>query len=125
MPKFLEDILKREYGASNNHAVYGTLNKIGAMRGNKVTPKGEAMQAKHEAERKEDRKEFLAAIAAQRADFAALARDQSQSNSATNAAQQQQLKEEKKKMKLRQGHSNLKVPSWKLFQTLGRPMEMI
>ncbi len=49
MPKFLEDILKREYGASNDHAIYGTMNTIGAMRGNKETPLGAQMQATHDA----------------------------------------------------------------------------
>lgn len=48
MPKFLEDRLKREY-PNNPAAVYGTLNNLGAMKGNKETPKGEAMQAKHDA----------------------------------------------------------------------------
>jgi hypothetical protein len=54
MPKFLEDKLKREYSAKGKkgkalaHAVYGTMNAIGAMHGNKVTRKGERMQAKHE-----------------------------------------------------------------------------
>jgi hypothetical protein len=47
MPKFLEDKLKAEYG-DNPHAIYGTLNKIGAMRGNKETAKGRKMEAKHE-----------------------------------------------------------------------------
>ncbi len=47
MPKFLEERLKREYG-NNDHAVYGTLNKIGAMRGNTETPKGRRMEKKHE-----------------------------------------------------------------------------
>jgi hypothetical protein len=46
MPKFLEDKLKREYG-DNPHAIFGTMNKIGAMRGNKITPKGERMEQKH------------------------------------------------------------------------------
>ena len=46
MPKFLEQKLKREY-PNNPHAVYGTLNAIGAMKGNKITPKGAAMEAKH------------------------------------------------------------------------------
>jgi hypothetical protein len=46
MPAFLEDKLKAEYG-NNPHAIYGTLNKIGAMRGNKETAKGRAMEAKH------------------------------------------------------------------------------
>ncbi len=48
MPKFLEQKLKREY-PNNPGAVYGTLNSIGAMKGNKTTAKGEAMQKKHEA----------------------------------------------------------------------------
>ena len=44
MPKgsAVEDVegkLKREYG-SNKHAIYGTLNKIGLMHGNKPTTKG-------------------------------------------------------------------------------------
>jgi hypothetical protein len=49
MPKFLEDKLKAEY-PNNPHAVFGTMNAIGAMHGNKVTPKGTAMQAKHQAD---------------------------------------------------------------------------
>jgi hypothetical protein len=49
MPAFLEDKLKQEYG-NDPHAVYGTLNKIGAMHGNKPTAKGDAMQAKHDAD---------------------------------------------------------------------------
>lgn len=47
MPAFLEAKLKRQYG-DNKRAVYGTLNKIGAMRGNKETKKGKAMQKKHD-----------------------------------------------------------------------------
>ncbi len=43
MPKILEDKLKREY-PNNPHAVYGTMNKIGAMKGNKETKKGRAME---------------------------------------------------------------------------------
>lgn len=35
----VESKLKREYG-NNPSAVYGTLNKIGLMRGNKATAKG-------------------------------------------------------------------------------------
>jgi hypothetical protein len=35
----VEEKLKREY-PDNPHAVYGTLNKIGLMRGNKTTAKG-------------------------------------------------------------------------------------
>jgi hypothetical protein len=51
MPKFLEDRLRREY-PNNPGAVYGTLNAIGAMRGNKETAKGRAMQKKHNAKKK-------------------------------------------------------------------------
>lgn len=46
MPNFLEKKLKKEYG-ENNPAVYGTMNKIGAMKGNKITAKGRAMEKKH------------------------------------------------------------------------------
>lgn len=46
MPKFLEDKLRAEYG-NNPHAIYGTMNKIGAMHGNKETAKGREMEAKH------------------------------------------------------------------------------
>lgn len=46
MPDFLEKKLKAEYG-NNPHAIYGTLNKIGAMRGNKETKLGKEMEAKH------------------------------------------------------------------------------
>ncbi len=35
----VEDKLKREY-PSNPGAVYGTLNKVGLMRGNKATARG-------------------------------------------------------------------------------------
>jgi len=47
MPKFLEDKLRAEYG-NNPHAIYGTMNKLGAMRGNKETAKGRQMQRKHD-----------------------------------------------------------------------------
>jgi len=46
MPKFLEAKLKKEY-PNNPGAVYGTMNAIGAMHGNKETKKGAAMEAKH------------------------------------------------------------------------------
>lgn len=65
MPKFLEDKLKAEYG-DNPHAIYGTLNKIGAMRGNKETDKGRAMDAKHAADmKKRKRKTFAVHVGAQ------------------------------------------------------------
>ena len=47
MPKFLEDNLKAEYG-QNSKIPYMVMNKIGAMRGNKETAKGRAMERKHE-----------------------------------------------------------------------------
>jgi hypothetical protein len=47
MPAFLEAKLRKEYG-DNPRAIYGTMNKIGAMRGNKITKKGRRMQAKHD-----------------------------------------------------------------------------
>lgn len=54
MPKFLEDKLKKEY-PGNPGAVYGTMNKIGAMHGNKETAKGRQMEAKHERDQKRGR----------------------------------------------------------------------
>ena len=51
MPAFLENKLKQEY-PGNPRAVFGTLNNIGAMKGNKETPKGKAMQAAHDAKKK-------------------------------------------------------------------------
>jgi hypothetical protein len=51
MPKFLIAKLKKEY-PNNPSAVYGTLNALGAMRGNKETAKGRAMQAKHDAKKR-------------------------------------------------------------------------
>ena len=47
MPAFLEAKLRKEYG-DNPRAIYGTMNKSGAMRGNKITKKGKRMQAKHD-----------------------------------------------------------------------------
>lgn len=48
MPAFLESKLKAEYG-QNSKIPYMIENKIGAMRGNKITPKGLAMERKHNA----------------------------------------------------------------------------
>jgi len=47
MPKFLEDKLKAEYGADSK-IPYMVMNKLGAMRGNKETAKGRAMERKHD-----------------------------------------------------------------------------
>lgn len=46
MPKFLEEKLKKEYGAKSS-IPYKVMNSIGAMRGNKETAKGAAMEHKH------------------------------------------------------------------------------
>ena len=46
-PKFLERKLEKEY-PNNPHAVWGTMNKVGAVKGNKETAKGKKMEKKHE-----------------------------------------------------------------------------
>ena len=46
MPKFLEQKLRAEYG-DNPRAIYGTLNNLGMMRGNKETARGKAADKKH------------------------------------------------------------------------------
>lgn len=51
MPQFLEAKLKSEYG-ENSKVPYKVMNKIGAMRGNKETPKGRMMDRKHKAKMK-------------------------------------------------------------------------
>ena len=48
MPKFLESKLKKEYGAKSS-VPYKIMNSIGAMKGNKETAKGRAMEKKHKA----------------------------------------------------------------------------
>lgn len=48
MPEFLEKKLKKEY-PGNLGAVYGTMNKMGAMKGNKETAKGKSMESMHKA----------------------------------------------------------------------------
>lgn len=42
MPVALERKLKKEY-PNDPHAVYGTMNKLGYMKGNKETAKGRAL----------------------------------------------------------------------------------
>ena len=54
MPKFLEDKLKKEY-PNNPGAVFGTMNKLGAMKGNKETARGRQMEKKHAADMKKGR----------------------------------------------------------------------
>ncbi len=51
MPKFLIDKLKKEY-PGNDNAVYGTLNKLGAMKGPVETAKGREMEKKHDKDSK-------------------------------------------------------------------------
>jgi hypothetical protein len=63
MPVFLENKLASEAasrGMTGRHAaayVYGTLNDLGAMHGNKETAKGRAMDAKHKRDMKAGRAE--------------------------------------------------------------------
>ena len=49
MPAFLEKKLKSEYG-EHSSVPYRVMNSIGAMKGNKETPKGAAMEKKHAAD---------------------------------------------------------------------------
>lgn len=49
MPNFLEKKLEGEYGKGNPR-VYQTMNALGYMRGNKVTPRGRRLQRKHDAD---------------------------------------------------------------------------
>ena len=51
MPEFLEKKLKQEYGA-NSSVPYKVMNSISAMKGNQETPKGKAMERKHEKDKK-------------------------------------------------------------------------
>lgn len=62
MPEFLESALRhhaKKKGLTGEHAdnyVFGALNNLGAMDGSEETPKGRAMQAKHDADMKGKRK---------------------------------------------------------------------
>lgn len=47
MPKFLEEKLKKEYGADSS-IPYKVMNKLGVMHGNKETKKGKVDEKKHE-----------------------------------------------------------------------------
>lgn len=48
MPKFLEEKLQKRYG-KDSKVPFKIMNSIGAMRGNKETAKGRAMDRKHAA----------------------------------------------------------------------------
>lgn len=57
MPQFLESILRGAAKARGFRSkkkvgqyVYGAMNNMGAMKGNQITPKGQAMEAKHTAD---------------------------------------------------------------------------
>lgn len=54
MPQFLEAELKKKYGG-DSAVPYKIMNKIGAMKGNKETAKGRAMEAKHKRDVKAGR----------------------------------------------------------------------
>jgi len=51
MPDFLIKKLEKQY-PNNPHAVWGTLNSIGAVHGNVETKKGREMERKHERDEK-------------------------------------------------------------------------
>ncbi len=51
MPKFLESKLKKEY-PDDPKAVYGTMNKLGYMKGSKETKKGKLAEKKHDIAKK-------------------------------------------------------------------------
>jgi len=48
MPKFLEKKLKKEYG-SDSDIPYKVMNRMGVMRGSKITAKGREMEKKHKS----------------------------------------------------------------------------
>lgn len=60
-PKFLENRLAKEAakkgktGKSADRYIYGAMNNIGAMKGNKETAKGKAMSKKHRLHRKPEK----------------------------------------------------------------------
>jgi len=57
MPKFLENILAKGAarrglkGKAADRYIYGAMNRMGAMRGSKITAKGRAMERKHERDK--------------------------------------------------------------------------
>jgi len=64
MPKFLEKRLKREAsrkglrGKRASAYIYGTMNRLGAMRGNKETARGRAMAKKHKRDMRRSRRSY-------------------------------------------------------------------
>lgn len=65
MPAFMEAQLREEArkkglkGKDADHYVFGAMNNMGAMHGNKVTAKGEQMQAEHERDKAEGQRRAL------------------------------------------------------------------
>lgn len=47
MPEFLEKKLKKKYGAKSD-IPYKIMNKLGVMRGSKITPKGKKWEREHQ-----------------------------------------------------------------------------
>lgn len=64
MPAFLERKLRAEgrkkgkKGKALDAYVYGTMNNMGAMHGNKETAKGKAMERKHKKKKKKGKNPF-------------------------------------------------------------------
>lgn len=48
MPKFLEEKLKKQYG-QHSKIPYKVMNKLGFMKGSKITAKGKRAEKKHES----------------------------------------------------------------------------
>jgi hypothetical protein len=69
MPAFLEARLKRQAaksglkGEASDRYVYGAMNNLGAMKGNKETAKGKRMQKKHEQKHAQARTHKLSDLA--------------------------------------------------------------
>lgn len=69
MPAFLEARLKKAAAAKGfsgekaDRYVYGAMNNMGAMRGNKETPKGKRMEKKHAREVKHEKMRKLSDLA--------------------------------------------------------------
>lgn len=59
MPKFLEDKLKKEYGADSD-IPYKIMNSMGFMHGNKTTAKGQAAESKHKSDMAKKKRGFQA-----------------------------------------------------------------
>lgn len=51
MPEYIEKKLRKEYG-DNDHAIYGTMNKLHLMKGNKETEKGRKVEERHDQKTK-------------------------------------------------------------------------